>query len=114
MSRPSPHHPAMPWYAKGLILIAAGFCLLLGVIGLVLPVLPGLLFLGLAVWLLARVSSRAARYLRNHGLWQREQQAWSRAGHLSLMQRLQLGFWLGTRSLLTSLQRITQRPQSRR
>lgn len=114
MSQSSRLQNRLPWYARGLLLLAAGVCLLLGVVGLVLPILPGLLFLGLAVWLLSKVSNRAARYLNTHGTWRRQQRLWSSAGHLNPGQRLQLGFWLAVRSLLTSLQSLTQRLPGKR
>jgi uncharacterized membrane protein YbaN (DUF454 family) len=50
-------------------LIAAGVivvCLLLGIAGLVLPLIPGLLFLGLAAIVAARVSPRFAETLRQN------------------------------------------------
>jgi uncharacterized membrane protein YbaN (DUF454 family) len=50
-------------------LIAAGVivvCLLLGIAGLVLPLIPGLLFLGLAAIVAAKVSPRFAEMLRQN------------------------------------------------
>jgi uncharacterized membrane protein YbaN (DUF454 family) len=50
-------------------LIAAGVivvCLLLGIAGLILPLIPGLLFLGLAAIVAAKVSPRFAEMLRQN------------------------------------------------
>ena len=50
-------------------LIAAGVivvCLLLGVAGLILPLIPGLLFLGLAAVVAAKLSPRFAAMLRQN------------------------------------------------
>ena len=97
------------WFTKSLILIGAGACLLLGLVGIVLPVIPGLLFLALAVWLVARVSRRAADYLNSHPQWQRQQRFWDRTQHLSLAQRAQLGFWLSGRILVDGGKRLYER-----
>jgi uncharacterized membrane protein YbaN (DUF454 family) len=42
-------------------------CLLLGLAGLILPLVPGLLFLALAAFVAARMSPRFARILRENG-----------------------------------------------
>lgn len=47
---------------KTLYLVAGVALLIVGLIGLVLPVIPGLLFLIVAVWVLAKVSSRVRAF----------------------------------------------------
>lgn len=47
---------------KTLYLVAGVALLMVGLMGLVLPVIPGLLFLVVAVWLLAKVSRRVRAF----------------------------------------------------
>lgn len=47
--------------------VAAGWlCTVLGIVGLVLPVMPGTVFLIAAAWLFSRSSPRFERWLLNH------------------------------------------------
>ena len=101
------------WFTRALILFAAGICLLLGVVGIVLPVIPGILFLVLAIWLIARISTRTANYLNSHPQWQRQQRFWDRARHLSLSQRAQLGFWLAGRMLVEGSKNLLDKISAR-
>jgi Ca2+-transporting ATPase len=50
---------------RALFITLAAVCLLLGIIGLIAPIIPGTLFLALAVLLLARGSERWRRWLHN-------------------------------------------------
>ncbi len=50
------------WLLRVLYAIAAGICLLFGVIGLVLPIIPGIVFLAIGAMLLGKVSSRFAHF----------------------------------------------------
>lgn len=52
--------------AKLIAILIAAVCLALGIIGLVLPVIPGVLFLILAAALVARHSRRVGDRLRRH------------------------------------------------
>lgn len=52
--------------AKFIAVLVAAACLTLGIVGLVLPVIPGVLFLALAVALIARHWSLAGERLRRH------------------------------------------------
>jgi uncharacterized membrane protein YbaN (DUF454 family) len=74
-------------------LIAAGVivvCLLLGIAGLVLPLIPGLLFLGLAAIVAARVSPRFAEILRQNATLRGYLDRTEGFGHLPLDQKVKL------------------------
>lgn len=74
-------------------------CLIVGVLGLILPVIPGVLFLFLAALLLTRVSRRAFN-LAHRQPWFREQlRTWQMSGGLSTGQRLRLSLLLTIRAL---------------
>jgi len=52
------------WFAKLLALIFLGLCLMLGVVGLILPILPGIVFFGFAALLAAWLFPPLHRVLR--------------------------------------------------
>lgn len=94
------------WFTKTLVVIGAGVCLVLGVVGIILPVIPGLLFLALAAILIARVSRRAANYLDEHPGWRRQQRLWERSQHLAFHERVQLASLLTVRYVVDGLHNI--------
>lgn len=81
---------SLPWPLKTICLaLVAGFAVL-GLIGLVLPVVPGLLFLALAFWLLSKVSQRFASLLEDSPRLARRMGFLRRTRGLSVGQRLRL------------------------
>ena len=85
----------------GLVLVI--FLLCLGLIGLVFPLLPGLLFLLLAIYVLSRVSRRFA-FLAHRNSWLRR--TFRRLGHvrsLPPLDLLRLGFWVTLRGAVNAL-----------
>ena len=97
-------HTSMPLWAKGLCLILVGFFLLLGIVGLILPIIPGILFLFLAALLLAKISRRFDAMLnRNKDMryWRRR---WNTSSGLPLMQRLKLSFWVAARAVVNGVE----------
>jgi uncharacterized membrane protein YbaN (DUF454 family) len=97
----SSHH--MPFYLKALILVCVGIFLVIGLIGLILPIIPGILFLALAALLLAKISSRFAYYLNNNSSWQRMRRYWRSMSFLSVAQQVKLSFWFAARSLVSGI-----------
>lgn len=80
---------------KRLLLITTGIVLVLaGLVGLVVPVLPGVLFLALAAVCFSAGSPRIRSHLDGHPGWQRFQTSWRRGRSLSLLERARLAFWL--------------------
>lgn len=96
------------WFTKTLIVMGAGVCLVLGVVGIILPVIPGLLFLALAAILIARVSRRAANYLDEHPGWRRQQRFWKRSQHLAFHERVQLACLLTVRYVVDGLHNLSE------
>ncbi len=97
-------HKPMPILFKGLCLVLVGFFVLLGLVGLVLPIIPGILFLFLAALLLAKVSRRFDTMLnRNKDMryWRRR---WDTSSSLPLMQRLKLSFWVAARAVVNGVE----------
>lgn len=87
-----------------LYVLAAGF-LVLGLIGLVIPVLPGVLFLLLAAVCVSGASPRIARKFQSNRHWRRYQRHWQHSEGMSLFQRSRLALWLSARALVDSVQR---------
>ena len=86
-----------------LLLLLAAFLLLLGVIGLLLPIIPGIVFLGLAALVLARLSTRFADYLRHHPHYRRWHDLRRSSATLNWSQRCKLALLLGARSIVNTL-----------
>lgn len=105
---------------RKLLLLVAGLALtVLGLIGLVLPVLPGLLFLAAAAFCLSLASQRLRHridgHLERHPRVQRARRRWQAGRSLPVWHRLRLGFWLSLSALLPPSGRApTQRPAGRR
>ena len=51
---------------KAVLVVVIGLCLILGIIGLILPVIPGILFLFIGAILLSKLSTRFASYLKQN------------------------------------------------
>ncbi len=95
---------SMPVVFKGLCLVLVGLLVLLGIVGLVLPIIPGILFLFLAALLLAKVSSHFDAMLnRNRDMryWRRR---WNTSSSLPLTQRLKLSFWVAARAVVSGVE----------
>lgn len=61
--------PALPWLTRWLLLAFAVLCLVLGVIGVIVPGMPTTVFILLAAWAAARSSPRLHGWLMNHRLF---------------------------------------------
>lgn len=97
----------MPWKIL-VVLLAAGF-LLLGLIGLFLPLLPGLVFVALAVWLLSRISTRVAAYVDDNPALRRQMGFLRRTEGLSFSQRLRLLGWVTAKALVNGINGVLER-----
>lgn len=90
---------------RKLLLLGAGLGLLvLGLIGLLVPVLPGVLLLAAAAGCFSLASRRfrvrLEHRLQRHPRYRLALRQWRAARGLSFGQRLRLGFWLTLGSLL--------------
>ncbi|MEQ8955217.1 MAG: DUF454 family protein [Gammaproteobacteria bacterium] len=93
----------MPALLKAMVLVLVGLFVLIGLVGLVLPIIPGILFLALAAWLLARVSSRFAFHLEQHPVWRRLRRYRRSTSYLSLTQQLKLSLLLLCRAAVNGI-----------
>lgn len=88
-------------------------CLVLGVVGLIIPILPGVLFLAGALYLLTRGSSRVKQMADEHPRLRSFQQRMEQMDAASMMQRAQVAclmtlqsFVSGTRKLFLGFRRM--------
>lgn len=87
------------------LLLMAGVALgALGLIGLVLPFMPGVLFLVAAAVCLSlasrRLGARLEARLAHHPRYREALGHWRSARHLPRWQRARLGFWLAARCMI--------------
>lgn len=100
MHLPTPHFSPLPLYAKVIALVVIVGFIFIGIIGLILPVIPGVLFLFLAALLLTRVSRRASAYAHNQPWFRKHLQSWRASAGLSWGQRARLSFWVAARAVV--------------
>lgn len=84
-------------------LVAAGViavCVLIGIAGLILPLIPGLLFLGLAAVVAAKLSPRFARFLRQNETLRGYLDRTEGFGSLALAEKLKLSLLLLAKALI--------------
>ena len=92
---------AWPYKIMGIGLVLC--LLLLGLVGLVLPILPGIVFLFLAFYVLTKVSQRVATYAHSKPWFNYHLQHLRAASGLSVMARCKLAGLLLARGLVDGL-----------
>ncbi len=102
LSRPRFRPLPLVYRVLGIILVV-GF-LLIGLVGLILPVIPGIVFLLLAVYVLTRISRRAAAYAHSQPWFNRHMRQLDAADSLSMSERIKLGFLLMARSVVNAVE----------
>jgi hypothetical protein len=74
-------------------IVAAAVCIVLGLIGLLIPVIPGVIFLAIAAVLLARVSTRMDRWVKSSPFMSSTQSRVDSMAHLNWPDRVRLTLW---------------------
>ena len=83
-----------------LVFLVVAACLTLGVIGLILPLVPGLLFLAIAAVMLAPYVPALSDWMRRSPVTRRYMEDADRLHTLELGDRLRLGFLMSLRMLI--------------
>ncbi len=78
-----PTHKPQPVVVRWLLMAFAVFCLVMGVIGIIVPGLPTTVFILMAGWAAARSSPRLHNWLWNHKLFGPMLQEWANGGRVS-------------------------------
>ena len=91
---------------KVIYLVIGGMCLMLGVIGLIIPIIPGVLFLMAAVYLLGRGSRRIKKFTDRDPRILHMQQRMEQFGDVNLADRIRLAGWMTLDAVVKSMQAI--------
>jgi len=92
-------------YKIGVSVLIAVF-LVIGLLGLILPIIPGILFLVLAVFLMTRVSRRAATYAHSQAWYHRQMSHLNATRHLSAGDRVKYSFLIAARGTVNAIKRL--------
>jgi len=103
----------IPFPLKIIGAAVVGLFVLIGLIGLILPIIPGVLFLALAAFVLAKISGRFAYYLDSQPLWQKIQRRWRSARVLSILEKIKLTGLYAARSIIEGLENLSRAIRSR-
>ncbi len=92
---------------KFIYLVIGGMCLTLGVIGLIIPIIPGVLFLMAAVYLLSRGSRKIKRFTDRDPRILQMQQRMEQFGEVNVVDRIRLAGWITLDAAVKSAQAIS-------
>jgi uncharacterized membrane protein YbaN (DUF454 family) len=95
--------PVVSFAAKAFAAVAILVCLVVGAIGLVLPIVPGILFLGLAALIAARWSPALERALRRNPTLGGYLDKTAGFERLSWPRQIELGAWLALKAIVDSI-----------
>jgi uncharacterized membrane protein YbaN (DUF454 family) len=92
---------------KVIYLLIGGVCLALGVIGLIIPIIPGVLFLMAAVYLLSRGSGKIKRFTDRDPRILQMQQRMEQFGEVNVADRFRLAGWMALDAAVKSVRAIS-------
>jgi len=95
-----PKFRPMPLAYKILSIVLIVCFLFIGLVGLILPIIPGILFLVLAVYLLTRVSRRISAIVHKHPWFNRNMRKLDAASTLTIGEKTRLTLLLAARTLI--------------
>ncbi len=81
-------------------------CVLLGIIGLLVPVIPGILFLAVAIYLGCKASRRVSRYVDGNPQFREQRRRIDGFARLGAADRLKLAGWMLLDTTVHALQGI--------
>ncbi|MCZ6643340.1 MAG: DUF454 family protein [Gammaproteobacteria bacterium] len=92
---------------KRVLLVCLGtFFLIFGIIGLFVPILPGILLLIAAAACFSSVSPPINRWMRQNRRVRQWQNRWRSSAGLPLYKRMQLALWLSAESIVHPAKRM--------
>ncbi|MCB1692834.1 MAG: DUF454 family protein [Pseudomonadales bacterium] len=99
---------------KAIYLIVGVMFLMLGMLGFILPVIPGLLFIVLAVYLFSKVSLRVRRFSERSPVMVEMHSRLDRSSHLPILARIKLVSLMAVEMTVRAMAALTERMTSRR
>lgn len=103
LTRPRRQENDSHWFIKLLALVILLLCVAIGMVGLILPIIPGFLFLALAALITARMFPTVALRLRKNRIFATWFDSTAGFTHLSLRNKLRYVGWLTLRMLLDGI-----------
>lgn len=103
MNFTKPHLHPLPLAHKVLGIVLVVCFLIMGLIGLILPIIPGFIFLFLAVHVLTRVSRRAAAYAHSQPWISRQLRHMDAVEKLSIGKRVRLALLVIARGTVNAI-----------
>ncbi len=104
---PGPCHENLKAMLKRALLISLGtLFLFFGIIGLFIPVLPGIVLLIAAAACFSSVSPTFNRWVKQNRRVRYWQSRWQNSAELPFYKRVQLAFWLGIDSIVDPSKRL--------
>lgn len=102
MSAPHSHPPRPPLSApmRYLLLVFAWLCVVLAIIGAILPGMPTTVFVLMAAWAAARSSPRFSHWLESHRLFGPMIRDWREGGYVSRRAKWSAGFTMALSVLI--------------
>ncbi len=100
------HAQELPFVLKAVLILIVGVFVVIGLIGLILPIIPGILFLALAAWLMTKVSSRFAFHLEQNATWMRVRRYWRSISFLSIAEQIKLTFLVAARTVVDGVESL--------
>ena len=95
---------------KSMLLSVAALALLVfGLIGLVIPVIPGVALLIAAAFCASAASPALRNRLQRNPTMRRTHRRWQASQGLGVVERLKLAFWLGADAVSDHLPRVRRR-----
>ena len=91
---------------KVIYLVIGGMCLTLGVIGLIVPIVPGVLFLMAAVYLLSRASAKIKNFTDRDPRILLMQQRMEQFAEVDAIDRIRLTGWMTLDAIVKGVQAI--------
>ncbi len=92
--------PSLHWLTKTIQLVVVVGLAFVGLVGLVLPIIPGVVFLFLALLLLTRISTGFETLASGHSGFLHLRRRWHTLNMLQMKDRIKLGFWYGAGALI--------------
>ncbi len=106
MNYPDDNTHQIPIIVKALVMIVVAIFLVIGLIGIILPIIPGILFLFLAAFLLSLISRRFAFFLNNNSTWIRCKRYLRSINFLTVAQKVKLSFWVFARTVVSGIESV--------
>lgn len=92
---------------KLIYLLLGAVCLVLGIIGLVIPIIPGILFLGGALYLLTRGSTRIRAFANTDPRLQSLQRRLERIDGVGFLDRIKVSGLMAADAVVMGIQKLT-------